>query len=61
MNFLLAINWDKQMLSISVEHDGLVEQWCINRGSQFAVASKLYTLATNICVYSVWNLLHVTF
>jgi len=61
MNLLLSINWDKQMLSVSGHHDGSVEQRRVNHGRQVAVASKLYTLMTNISGRALRNVLHVTF
>jgi len=49
------------MLSVSGQHDGSVELRRVNNGRQVAVASKLYTLITNISGPSVRNVLHVTF
>ena len=36
-------------------------QGCTNFGLEVAVASAFYTVVPNVCVYSVWNLLRITF
>ena len=36
-------------------------QGCTNSGLEVAVASAFYTVVPNVCVYSVWNLLRITF
>ena len=33
-----------------------LSQRCTNSGHQVAVATKCFTLAPNVCGYSVWNL-----
>ena len=38
----------------------VLKQGCTNPGRQVAVATKLRTVARNVCGSSLWNLLHLT-